>query len=763
MKNNLATKFLQRKSKLISLSLASVFMMCSASSSAGSWQQNVAIGGFSKVHIYTPDSNSKIGTGKSLMIVLHGCVQPIDNFLTANLEDAAEEHGMVIAVPDAKNKAGFSCWSYWQGAVSRTAGDYKNLISLANTMSGDSSRDIDPKQVYIAGLSSGAAMTAQAACLAPDVFAGVSPQAGPTIGTSSGGASSCETVSPTTFKQRCETYAGANKSHFSTQIAVVGHGTKDTIVPTCYNQQNSNGYAALYGIDQIPGTNTISEGAGHTASETLWTNDQLSMLWFDNLDHSWSGGAGASGSYVAGTSINVASYLGEFFTKNNKRVDRNSGPVISNHMAVEVDDSGILSITGNAVDAEGSVENVNLSFSPLDSGASQSVNSIDTNAAISDGAYSSPSVLLNNGLYKVTAVGTDNEGKDGDSVSVTVRVGPPPPETAPELSGINAAVAGQCATITGTVIDQNLNLDTVVVSFANGDVTATVNNNVYSAEKCGLQGGSNTATVTATDTTPLSSTDSVEFTIDAGETGDYNYHIAEGHITWGVGYSGCYLAFGTDDFTMREYPAGTDQCNWIADGAPSCAGPNQACDVIIEPVDDRDNDGVIDTEDNCIDTPNADQLNTDGDSEGDVCDDDKDNDGVLNIADNCPVKANADQLDTNGNGIGDACDTPVNTDRDNDGILNGVDNCPDTANTDQLDTDEDGEGDVCDDTPGTGTFTCTKTTASNYAHVQANRATTSSYYTYAVGSGDSMGFYNIFYTSTLAETSENHFEVGNCP
>ncbi len=190
---------------------------------AGSWQQNVAIGGFNNVHIYTPDSNSTIGTGKSLLIVLHGCVQPINNYLTAKLEDAAEAHGMVIALPDAMNKAGYSCWSYWQGTVSRTSGDYKNLISLANTLSGDSSRSIDPDQVYIAGLSSGAAMSAQTACLAPDIFAGVAPSAGPTIGTSSNGAiTTCETVSTSTFKSRCEGYAGSAKSHFATQIAAIG-------------------------------------------------------------------------------------------------------------------------------------------------------------------------------------------------------------------------------------------------------------------------------------------------------------------------------------------------------------------------------------------------------------------------------------------------------------------------------------------------------------------------------------------------------------
>ena len=37
--------------------------------------------------------------------------------------------------------------------------------------------------------------------------------------------------------------------------------------------------------------------------------------------------------------------------------------------------------------------------------------------------------------------------------------------------------------------------------------------------------------------------------------------------------------------------------------------------------------------DNCPDTPNTDQLNYDGDAEGDACDDDDDNDSVLDEAD----------------------------------------------------------------------------------------------------------------------------------
>lgn len=56
-----------------------------------------------------------------------------------------------------------------------------------------------------------------------------------------------------------------------------------------------------------------------------------------------------------------------------------------------------------------------------------------------------------------------------------------------------------------------------------------------------------------------------------------------------------------------------------------------ACDNNI----DRDFDGIQDDRDNCVAIPNADQLDTDGDGLGDVCDGDIDNDGILNERDNC--------------------------------------------------------------------------------------------------------------------------------
>lgn len=80
---------------------------------------------------------------------------------------------------------------------------------------------------------------------------------------------------------------------------------------------------------------------------------------------------------------------------------------------------------------------------------------------------------------------------------------------------------------------------------------------------------------------------------------------------------------------------------------------------------DTDGDGVPDVLDNCPDDPNADQLNTDGDLWGDVCDDDDDNDGLtdqfeINFAGTNPLL-----VDSDGDGISDDLE-----DADFDGVNN---------------------------------------------------------------------------------------------
>jgi hypothetical protein len=159
----------------------------------------------------------------------------------------------------------------------------------------------------------------------------------------------------------------------------------------------------------------------------------------------------------------------------------------------------------------------------------------------------------------------------------------------------------------------------------------------------------------------------------------------EAGSSWGIALGDV----GTLDTDGDGVPDGLDNCPTVynpdqidTDGD----GQGDACDP------DDDDDGVEDGSDNCPLTSNPDQTDTDEDGQGDACDGDDDGDGVGDADDNCPLTPNPDQIDTDGDGVGDACEG----DADWDGIIDDVDNCPLTPNPDQTDTDDDGQGDACD-------------------------------------------------------------------
>ena len=138
------------------------------------------------------------------------------------------------------------------------------------------------------------------------------------------------------------------------------------------------------------------------------------------------------------------------------------------------------------------------------------------------------------------------------------------------------------------------------------------------------------------------------------------------------------------------------------DNCPDTFNPGQADsdnDGRGDACTDTDSDGVPDVNDNCPSVANPNQKDSDFDGVGDACDPDSvdtDADGVPDTRDNCPSVANFDQSDSDGDGVGDACDPDSSRDIDADGIPDSSDNCPSVANPDQKDTDGDGTGDACD-------------------------------------------------------------------
>lgn len=91
------------------------------------------------------------------------------------------------------------------------------------------------------------------------------------------------------------------------------------------------------------------------------------------------------------------------------------------------------------------------------------------------------------------------------------------------------------------------------------------------------------------------------------------------------------------DFTV---PNGTFNIRAVLQGSsPQDMNPaNDATQTaLFYPIVDADRDSVIDDEDNCVNDVNVDQIDTDHDDIGDVCDEDDDGDGVPDPSDQYPL------------------------------------------------------------------------------------------------------------------------------
>ncbi|MBT9555666.1 MAG: putative metal-binding motif-containing protein [Myxococcales bacterium] len=117
--------------------------------------------------------------------------------------------------------------------------------------------------------------------------------------------------------------------------------------------------------------------------------------------------------------------------------------------------------------------------------------------------------------------------------------------------------------------------------------------------------------------------------------------------------------FGSCDGERQCGAGGLSACSAAPPAPETCNGEDDDCDGAID--DDCDGDTIDQAVDNCPLAPNTDQLDTDGDSQGDACDLDDDNDNIPDAGDCEPTSATAypgatevcDQLDNDCDGSTD--------------------------------------------------------------------------------------------------------------
>ncbi|MFL0799086.1 MAG: PHB depolymerase family esterase [Agarilytica sp.] len=560
-------------------------------------QQN--IGGLN-AWVYTP---ADTGQDRSLMVVLHGCDQSNTVLKDwGNLGNAAENFNSVVVVPYRNSawsgNASVNCWAYDEGDHIETVQATNAVANMTEAAIANTSFNIDAGRVYISGLSSGGGLSLVAGCARPDLFSAVDSIAGPTVGSDQGQALSTpiESTAISTGTSMCPGLAGSLSHHFDNQITHITWGQMDkdgatpgggsyigdpgqiSLVSAVYSKANYKVMKNVYGTNDFGPITRVTAYGGAGADESSSSDNngdvRVTYMSIDNVGHAWPAAkAGASqgdgGKWMAQHDMDYPSYILNWFELYNLRGNDKPEVVI----AATSSTNSSASVDCTATDSDGSVVRVDSEL--LQNGAVIDAHNDVNNC---DDAYTG----LAEGFYKIRITATDNEQGTGSATTDSIQVGNPP--DLPPVLSISGSVSAQSLTASGSVSD-DLGLVSVTADLMQGGAAVSsqgvnvASDDSFSVTFNDVAEGTYQIRITAVDSGANSESATTDDLIsqDLGSTGNLQFHIDEGHITFGVGYSSCFLEYGSSaSFTMNEVDVGGGSCQWQDDNA-SCAGPTQAC------------------------------------------------------------------------------------------------------------------------------------------------------------------------------------------
>ncbi|RJG03782.1 alpha/beta hydrolase family esterase [Noviherbaspirillum sedimenti] len=331
--------------QILSLHIVRALALLLATSSAfaatpkpGAWNENEQNYGLFNLHVYLPQqARPTLAKKRALMVVLHGCKQTAYGDIMdkrAGWESAAEQYGMVLAAPDVPetNTPGSrlfaGCWDWFGTAHQRDGRDIGPLAEMIKGLQARPELNIDPQQIYVVGMSSGAAVAQVLACAYPELVAGVGLHSAPAMGSNVPEVFAPPKIEAAAIVDNCRSYAGDQQAAFATQIASVIHGSDDRLAHAAHAGRNRDALQALYGASQEGGK--IAEA--NQSNGSLYKDDKgqlrVAHIQVEGLGHAFAAGDGGSGGGTHGNSfhdyshINYPAWVTRFFFDNNLRVKR---------------------------------------------------------------------------------------------------------------------------------------------------------------------------------------------------------------------------------------------------------------------------------------------------------------------------------------------------------------------------------------------------------------------------------------------------------
>ena len=235
-----------------------------------------------------------------LVVMIHGCKQEPDGFAAGTRMNAlADREGFCVLYPDQTRLANFErCWNWFDRSAATGRGEAAIVAAMVQEVI--ARFNIDRDRVYVAGMSSGAGLTAVVAACHGRLFAACAMHSGIMFGAADGPAAAlraCHEGSrndPLTLAGRAFAISGTGVP------ALVVHGTEDVRVCPRNAEQTWQQFAALnalalgHGVPVETREQVVPARDGARACrvvESLGGGTVLARrVMIEGLAHAWSGG-----------------------------------------------------------------------------------------------------------------------------------------------------------------------------------------------------------------------------------------------------------------------------------------------------------------------------------------------------------------------------------------------------------------------------------------------------------------------------------------
>jgi poly(hydroxyalkanoate) depolymerase family esterase len=263
-----------------------------------------------------------------LLVMLHGCKQSLDDFAAGiRMNRIAEEHTCFVAYPEQSAAANMSkCWNWFRPAdQQRDEGEPALIAGITRQVMDD--YQVDPRRVYIAGFSAGAAAAAIMGATYPDLYAAIGVHSGLACGAASDLPSAFAAMRAGRAALRPRMPAPI-AGHADGRIVptIVFHGDRDATV----HPDNGDRVIARWTTGtELDSRVERGEAAGLSYTRTLHA-DTVGRVLLEHWDihgagHAWSGGSPA-GTFTDARGPDASREMIRFFLEHRRPAELATGP-----------------------------------------------------------------------------------------------------------------------------------------------------------------------------------------------------------------------------------------------------------------------------------------------------------------------------------------------------------------------------------------------------------------------------------------------------